>query len=87
MTDLCEGQQPGLDSPATGIESVTLDADLTHLSRALWVGADGDVAVLTARGETVTVPGVKQGTLLPVRIKQVKTTGTTVAANKLLAFY
>lgn len=87
MTDLCQGQQAGLDSPATGIEAVTYDQDLSYLSRGLWVGADGNVSVITSRGETVTIVGVKQGTLLPIRIKRVASSGTTVAAASLFSFY
>lgn len=87
MTDLCQGQQAGLDSPATGIEAVTYDQDFAYLSRGLWVGADGNVSVVTSRGQTVTIVGVKQGTLLPIRIKQVAASGTTVAAASLFSFY
>lgn len=47
---------------------------------ALYVGSGGNVAIVTEHGDSVTIPNVNGGTLLPIRFKQVKVTGTTAAA-------
>lgn len=44
---------------------------------ALYVGGAGDVAIVTEGGDTVTFAGVPAGTIIPVRVSQVKSTGTT----------
>lgn len=66
-------------TPATGGEAVTpSDAtELTYISRALWVGGAGAVAVLMETGEVLTLSGVPAGTLLPLRVKRVNATNTT----------
>jgi hypothetical protein len=73
---------PGLDSPATLAEAVTPHDtnELTNVSRGLWVGGAGDVAVVTSGGSTATFAAVPAGTMLPVRAKIVKTTGTTASS-------
>lgn len=72
--------------PAIGAVVPTPDADIVPTyCRALWVGAAGNVAVITSVGETVTFVGVQAGTLIPMRVKQVKSAGTT--ATNLLALY
>lgn len=58
-------------------ETPTADTDLTYVTRALWVADAGDVSVDMESGSTVIFKGVAAGTLLPLRIKQVNTTGTT----------
>jgi len=45
--------------------------------RALWVGGAGNVAVVTEGGNSVTFTAVPAGTLLPVAVQTVKSTGTT----------
>jgi len=47
------------------------------MSRALFVGGAGDVAVLMMGGEAVVFSGVLAGTILPIRAKRVKAAGTT----------
>ena len=49
----------------------------------VYVGVTGNMAVKTAAGDEVTFIGVQAGSVLPVRVKQVKSTGTT--ATNLLA--
>lgn len=49
------------------------------LSNGLWVGASGDVAVTTAAGTQITIPGVAAGTYILGQFTMVRTTGTTVA--------
>lgn len=68
-----------LTSPATHAEAVTPSdsVELTNVSRALWIGGAGNLAVVTAEGETVTFASVGAGTLLALRVQQVLSTGTT----------
>lgn len=70
------------DQPAGRAEAVTPSdsTDLTYLSRALWIGVAGNVAVTMASGDAVTFVGVAAGTLLPVRVSRVKSTGTTATS-------
>lgn len=78
-TDQFANNQEGLTSPADGAEVVVPDdvSDLTNVSRALYVGGAGDIAVEMANGDTVTFVGVLAGTVLPIRINRVNSTNTT----------
>ena len=75
--------------PARNLRAVT-PADDTDFSdgpcRSLWVGTGGDVALL-ARADTssVTIANVPDGTLLPIEVKQVQSTGTP--ASDIVALY
>lgn len=51
--------------------------DLEYVTRALWVGGAGDVKVSMIDGGEVTLAGIPAGTLLPIRVKRVWSTGTT----------
>lgn len=77
MSDAFALHQSGLTSPASRAAAVTPNdaADLAAHARALWVGGLGDVSVVTVGGDTVTFAAVSG--LLPVRVKRVRTTGTT----------
>jgi hypothetical protein len=77
--------------PATNAVAFTgsADVDLTTYSRAVYVAADGDLRVdmiggATGTGATVTFVGVKGGTVLPICIKKIYDTGTTVSGLILL---
>jgi hypothetical protein len=43
----------------------------------LYVGGAGDVAVKTGAGNSVTFSSVPAGTIIPLRVTQVLSTGTT----------
>ena len=77
-TDDFVGHAVGLSSPATHAAAVTPSdtVDLTDVSRYLWVGAAGDVTVITLGGETALFKAVPAGTLIPIRATRVKATGT-----------
>jgi len=77
----------GKDFPATGGETVTPHDtnELTYISRGIWVGVAGNVALAMADGTTITLVGVAAGTLLPVRAKRVNSTNTT--ATTMVALY
>lgn len=70
-----------LTAPATTPEAITPSdtADLTHATRALYVGQTGNVRVRTTSGDTVTFANVAAGTLYPIRVLQVYATGTTAS--------
>ena len=53
-------------------------SDSTEIyASALFVGGAGNVAVVTEGGDTVTFSGVQAGSMLVLRIKQVRATSTT----------
>ena len=68
--------------PITGAVAVTPadGSDLTNVTRALWVGGAGNLAVVMQNGDAVTITGVQAGTLLPFRVSRVKSTGTTATS-------
>lgn len=55
------------------------------LSRAVYVGGGGNLAILTAGGDIVILVAVVAGTVLPIRVAKVFATGTT--ASNLVGFY
>jgi hypothetical protein len=83
MADPYQTMQPGLTSPAFAAIAVTPNdgADLANVSRGLWVGQGGDVAVILATDTaSVIIANVSGGSLLPIRVKRVLATGTTATA-------
>jgi hypothetical protein len=82
MTDKFQSLQAGGDAPAEGGFTVT-KSDVTVFAqptRALWVGGAGDVAARMLDQTTVTFVGVPAGTLLPVRVDKVLSTGTSATS-------
>lgn len=65
--------------PATRAEAVTKSdsADLSYVSRGIYVGGTGDVAAVMVSGDVVTFSAVPAGTLLPLRCKRINSTNTT----------
>jgi hypothetical protein len=65
-------------SPLTSAVAVTPHNtnELSYVTRALYVGGTGDVAVTMQDSGDVTFADVPAGTLLPLRVKIVKSTGT-----------
>lgn len=70
-----------LDSPARSGAALTPDdtADLGVVTRAVYVGGGGSLAVELADGASVSFAGVPAGAILPVRIKRLMATGTTAS--------
>lgn len=68
-------------SPVTNAVAVTPHNtnELSYVSRALYVGTGGDIAVTMQDSGSVTFVDVPTGTLLPIRVKIVKATGTTAS--------
>lgn len=82
MPDPFSDHAPGLESPATNGFAITPadGADLSATTRAIYVGGTGALAVTLSSGNDVSFAGLPAGTLLPVRIRRVKATGTTATA-------
>ncbi len=80
---------PSPSIPATSLKVVAPHATNNlpdGVARALWIGGAGDVAII-AQNDTaaVTISGVAAGTVVPVRAKAVRVTGTT--ATLIVALY
>lgn len=58
---------------------------LAFVTLYLFVGGAGNIAVITAAGNALTITGVAAGTLIPLRVSQVNATGTT--ATNIVALY
>lgn len=78
MADPFSSQGASISGPAFNAAAVTPhdDNDLATVARALYVGGEGDVAVITKGGNAVTFVGVLAGSILPVSVSRVKDTGT-----------
>jgi len=63
----------------------TSDSTIIPITRALYVGVSGDIAVRMAdQGTVITFTSVQAG-ILPIQVDQVLSTGTT--ATNILALY
>jgi hypothetical protein len=72
--------------PAHGAVAVTKsDSTVLPTTRSLYIGGAGDVAVVTADGQTVTFSAVPVGSVLPIQVTKVMSTNTT--ATLILALY
>jgi len=70
-------QTPGLDQEAI---TPADDVDLTDVTRAIYIGGTGNLTVkpMGSRGDAiVTYVGLPVGTVLPIRVKEIRATGTT----------
>ena len=73
-----------LQSAVGGVAVTPSDTTNINATRALWIGGTGDVAVTFQDGTALTLASVPVG-LLPIRVTQVKSTGTT--ATSIIALY
>lgn len=77
-------RQPSLDTEHPGRQLVPITVhDTNDIAtgpvRALYVGSSGDVSVVALDdAAAVTLPGVQAGTILPISVRRVRATGTTV---------
>lgn len=79
MPDRFKTYSKSLEGPAThGFAVSPSDSGpLEEITRALYVGTVGDIALTLSSGATVTLANVPAGTVLPIRVSAVKATGTT----------
>ena len=77
----------GIADPFTDAVAVTPNdsTDIARISRGLYIGGSGDVAVITKDGTTTTLVNALAGTYLPIRVSRVLATGTT--ATNIVAMY
>ena len=78
-TDVFPGAVKRPDEPCRSVAAVTPHDtnELAQVSRALYVGGAGDLVVILADDTTaVTFKAVPAGSVLPVRARIVKATGT-----------
>lgn len=82
MQDMTREAPAKMAGPVTDGEAIT-PSDVTVVSptpRALYVGAAGNLVVEMVGGHELTFVGVPAGTLLPIRVNRVLSTGTTAAS-------
>jgi hypothetical protein len=81
------GRADAISAPAQRGFAITPNdaADLAAETRGLWVGASGDLALVLASGDEVVLAGAVGGSVLPLRIRRIKATGTT--ATQLVGLY
>jgi hypothetical protein len=53
--------------------------DLTYISRSIYVGTGGNMIAITMADVEVTFTAIPDGTILPIRAKRIKATGTTAS--------
>jgi len=72
----------GLTTPVRSAAAVTPSdtVDLPYTTKALYIGASGDVTVNMLDTGTITYTGLKAGTTYPLRVTRVLATGTTATA-------
>lgn len=63
------------------------DSAVVENTRALFVGANGNVKVSLVEGGDVTFQNLLAGTILPIQVVKVWSTGTTVTAGSVIALY
>jgi hypothetical protein len=87
MTDSFENHVRSLTSPPENGAAISPSdsADLPFVSRALYVGSGGDLAVRLQDGTDLVLANLAPGTLMPIRVARVRATGTT--AGQVLAFW
>ncbi len=81
MIDMFKTHARSLTSPPEDAVAITpsdaANAPTSHVTRALYVGVAGDLALLMQGGATVVLRGVPSGSFLPLRVRQVLASGTT----------
>ena len=64
--------------PESGAEITPQDStELSHVTRALYVGGEGSLRVRMLGGAVVTLANVPAGSIMPLRVTAVLGTGTT----------
>ena len=76
-----------LSDPASHAFAITKSdtVNFDFSTRSIYIGGDGNITVVTVNDEVVAFVGLIAGTVLPIRIKRVNSTGTT--ATNLVGLY
>jgi hypothetical protein len=82
MIDLFKTHARSLTSPPEFGAAIQPDdtAALGHVTRAIYVGVGGSVALRLFGGDDVTLVDVPSGALIPLRVTHVHATGTDAGA-------
>jgi hypothetical protein len=87
MADLFADTTPSLTSPAMDGSLVTPNdsTELSHVTRAIYVGGAGDLPAELVSGAQVQFASVPAGAMLPMRVTKILATGTT--AGQIVALW
>ncbi len=82
MNDIFKSHVTGLTAPAQDAAPIIPSdtTDLPQASRAIYVGAAGDLSVRLVGGSEVTFIGTVAGAIYPIRAERVMSTGTSAAS-------
>lgn len=71
-----------LVSPAENAAEISPNdaSDILNVTRAIYVGQGGDMQVVMLGGTTATFTNIPSGTLIPLRVTRIMSTGTSAAA-------
>ncbi|MEM9224102.1 MAG: hypothetical protein AAGB11_17100 [Pseudomonadota bacterium] len=84
--DLYSTYDRGLNAPAANAFVITpSNTDITHVTRAIYVGGAGDLEVRMVGGVRLTFTGLNAGTVLPCSVDRVFPTETT--ATDIIGLY
>lgn len=76
-----QGKQANLTDPAGGMFAITpADSEMTRFANGLYIGAGGTLKITTFGNDVVASIPVFAGQVLPVRVRQVWSTGTTATS-------
>lgn len=76
------------DATVSAYDAATVtpsDSTVLRPTRGIYVGTGGNIAVQMTLGNTVTLVGVLGGSILPIQVVKVLSTGTT--ASNMVALY
>lgn len=79
MSDKFSNHQSSLNAPATSAFEILPDDvnPLPNVTRAIYVGGAGNLAITMLDGQTLTLEAVQPGAIYPLRCTHVRATGTT----------
>ena len=82
MPDRYADHAGSLEAPAeTGFPITPNDTtDLSETTRAVYVGNGGSVVAVLASGVELTLAGLQTGSIIPIRVRRIKATGTSATA-------
>ena len=82
MRDEFANHSTSLTSPLEAGGDISPDdaMDLPHSTRAIYVGQGGDLRVRLISGDTVTLTGVVEGMIYPLRADRIYASGTSAGA-------
>lgn len=81
MSDRFQTSSPSLSGPAAHAFAISPNdsAPISETTRALYIGVGGNLSVTMASGGNAAFTSISSGTLLPIRITKVLSTGTTAS--------